>query len=116
MAGGGFIGVQGLAVVAQGEAYITGSAGTLWPTTPGAYQTTIPGAYPYDAPFVTKLAADGSHLIFSTFLGIGLGQAIALDANQNIDLLSNTSESSATYTSYLSQISADGAQCCTTPP
>ena len=108
--GGGFIGVQGLAVNAQGEAYITGSAGTLWPTTPGAYQTTIPGAQPYDAPYVTKVAADGSHLIFSTFLGIGLGQAIALDASNNIDLLSNTSESTATYTSYLSQLSPDGSQ------
>ena len=108
--GGGLISIQGLAVNAQGEAYITGSAGTLWPTTPGAYQTTIPGAMPYDAPFVTKVAADGSHLIFSTFLGIGLGQAIALDASNNIDLLSSTSESAATYTSYLSQLSPDGSQ------
>ena len=108
--GGGFIGVQGLAVDAQGDAFITGSAGTLWPTTAGAYQTTIPGAMPYDAPFVTKVAADGSHILFSTFLGIGLGQAIALDAGNNIDLLSSTSESAATYTSYLSQLSPDGSK------
>ena len=108
--GGGLIGVQGIAVDAQGEAYITGAAGTLWPTTPGAYQTAIPGTNPYDAPFVTKLSADGSHILFSTFLGIGLGQAIALDANNNINLLSSTSESLATYTSYLSQLSPDGSQ------
>ena len=108
--GAGLIAIQGLAVDAQGNAYITGSAGTLWPTTPGAYQTTIPGDMPYDAPFVTKIAADGSHFIFSTFIGIGLGQAIALDASNNIDLLSSTSESTATYTSYLSQLSPDGSQ------
>src|SRR5579864_1135850 len=69
--GGGLIGIQGIAVDTAGSAYIAGSSGSLWPTTPGAYQTTIPGTAPYSGPFVTKLAADGSSLVYSTFLSNG---------------------------------------------
>ena len=69
--GGGPIGVFGIAVDAGGSAYITGSSGTLWPTTNGAFQTTIPGTNQYAAPFVTKLSPDGSSLAYSTFLGDG---------------------------------------------
>jgi hypothetical protein len=69
--GGGPIGVFGIAVDAAGSTYLTGSSGTLWPTTVGAFQTTIPGASPYAAPFVAKLSADGSSLGYSTFLGDG---------------------------------------------
>ncbi len=67
--GGGFIGPTAVAVDTAGSAYITGAAGTLWPTTSGAYQTKIPGAMPYAAPFVTKMAADGSAIVYSTFIG-----------------------------------------------
>ena len=56
---------------AAGAAYIAGSAGTLWPTTTGAFQTNIPGAAPYAAPFIAKISADGSTLAYSTFLGDG---------------------------------------------
>ena len=108
--GAGLIGVQGLAVDTQGDAFITGAAGTRWPVTAGVYQTTIPGTYPYDAPFVTELSADASHLVFSTFLGVGLGQAIVLDPGNAIDLLSSTDESAAIYTAYLSRLSLDGSQ------
>jgi hypothetical protein len=60
-----------LAIAAdRSGAYITGSAGTLWPTTKGALQTQIPGtSNPLTAPFVTKISADGSSLVYSTFLG-----------------------------------------------
>jgi Beta-propeller repeat len=80
--GGGLIGAEGIAVDGQGSAYVAGSGGDLYPTTSGAYQTTIPGATPYDAVFVTKLSPDGSALVYSTFLGEG-GQAsgIVLDGN-----------------------------------
>ena len=69
--GGGPIGIFGIAVDSSGSAFITGSAGTLWPTTTGAFQTTIPGATPYAAPFITKLAPDASSPVYSTFLGDG---------------------------------------------
>jgi hypothetical protein len=69
--GGGQIGVFGVAADAAGSAYITGTSGTLWPTTSGAFQTTIPGATPYATTFVTKLSPDASSLAYSTFLGDG---------------------------------------------
>ena len=53
---------MGIAVDGSGNAYITGGAGSTYPTTPGAYKTTGSGT------FVTKLNASGSNLIYSTFL------------------------------------------------
>lgn len=69
--GGGPIGIFGVAVDANGSVYITGSSGSLWPTTGGSFQTSIPGTAPYAAPFVTKLSPDASSLAYSTFLGDG---------------------------------------------
>jgi hypothetical protein len=66
---GGPTAVTGIAVDSTGSAYITGEAGGLWPTTAGAFQTTIAGASPSTAPFVTKLSADGTSVAYSTFLG-----------------------------------------------
>ncbi len=69
--GGGPIGSFAIAVDATGAAYLYGKGGTNWPITSNAYQSIIPGALPYAAPFVTKVAADGASLIYSTFLGNG---------------------------------------------
>ena len=55
-----------IAVDQQGNAYVTGGAQSAdFPVTQGSYQT-ISAAQ--DA-FVAKLSADGSHLIYSTYLG-----------------------------------------------
>jgi hypothetical protein len=57
----------GIAVDSAGNAYIAGTANTAqYPTTPGAYQTHLAGGS--DA-FVTKLSANGSSLIYSTYVG-----------------------------------------------
>ncbi len=57
----------GIAVDGSGNAYVTGdSQSTDFPTTSGAFQTLNSGNG--DA-FVSKLAADGSALVYSTFLG-----------------------------------------------
>lgn len=69
--GAGPVGPAAIAVDANGSAYVYGKAGTKWPITTGAYQPTIGGTAPYAAPFVTKMAADGSSLIYSTFVGNG---------------------------------------------
>jgi Abnormal spindle-like microcephaly-assoc'd, ASPM-SPD-2-Hydin/Beta-propeller repeat len=121
--GAGLIGVTGIAVDTNGSAYITGASGTLLPTTSGAYQTTIPGTAPYAAPFVTKLSADGSAFVYSTFIGIS-GQSSGIVVKQssgeafltgiapnnfpttsNAYLKSTTSASPAFFT----ELSADGS-------
>src|SRR5262245_17897291 len=59
-----------IAVDAAGNAYVGGTtSSTDFPTTPGAFDTTHNGSF--DA-YVTKLAANGGSLVYSTFLG-GLG-------------------------------------------
>ena len=78
---------QAIAVDSSGNAYITGftnSAATIaYPTTAGAFQTTLEGSY--DA-FVTKVNASGTGLVYSTFLG-GVGDdrglGIAVDSAGN---------------------------------
>jgi hypothetical protein len=81
----------GIAVDSSGRASITGQAfSTNFPATPGAPQPTLGGAP--DA-FVTTLAADGSSLVFSTYLGgsaIDMGLGIALDPSGNIYITGTT--------------------------
>jgi hypothetical protein len=81
----------GIAVDADGSAYVTGRTGANFPTTPGAFQPTSGGEW--DA-FVTKLNSDGSALVYSTFLGGcasdgGLG--IAIDSLGNAHVTGQTS-------------------------
>lgn len=91
--GAGPIGPAAIAVDSAGSAYIYGKAGTLWPVTAGAFQSTVPGTMPYAAPFASKLAPDASHLVYSTYVGDGYktsgivvdatGQAILTGAYPN---------------------------------
>lgn len=82
---------NGIAVDSTFHAYVTGATESPdFPTTPGAFQTTlkakvIPG-FPHDTAqrnaFVTKFSADGRSLVYSTFLGgtaDDVASAIALD-------------------------------------
>jgi Bacterial Ig-like domain (group 3)/Beta-propeller repeat len=68
-----------IAVDSAGNAYVTGFAGSSFPVTPGAFQTTcalIHNSYPplcVDSAFVTKLNPAGSALVYSTYLGGGGG-------------------------------------------
>jgi len=58
----------GIAIDSTGAAYVCGSTGSeLFPTTPGAFQTTF-GFGIRDA-FVFKLNPQGSQLVYSTYLG-----------------------------------------------
>jgi hypothetical protein len=75
----------GIAVDRQGAAYVTGVTygifTSTFPVTGNAYQTTYGGGG--DA-FVSKLSADGSSLVYSTFLGGTAsdgGRSVALDSN-----------------------------------
>lgn len=75
----------GIAVDEDGHAYVVGSTVPAdFPTTPGSFDPTHNGGG--DDAFVTKLAVDGSALVYSTFLGSTSsdnGNAIAVDGNQN---------------------------------
>jgi hypothetical protein len=70
-----------IAVDSAGNAYVTGGTSSSdFPTTAGAFQTSIAG--PQDA-FITKLNTSGSALVYSTYLGgmdnFDVGNAIAVD-------------------------------------
>ncbi len=74
---------RAIAVDGAGNVYVTGTTeSSNFPTTEGAFDRTYnEGYYPEDA-FVTKLNADGTALLFSTYLGgtaNDQGSAIALD-------------------------------------
>ena len=80
-----------IAVDSSGNAVVTGAAcasgcafGLGFPVTPGAFQTQGGG------PFVTKLNAAGSGLIYSTFLGDGPeGLAVKVDSQGRAYILGN---------------------------
>jgi hypothetical protein len=84
--GGGEDRGSGIAVDANGNTYVTGyTSSSDFPTTPGAFQTTRGGPNAANA-FVTKIAADGSTLLYSTYLGGSrgdYGNAIAVDGDGN---------------------------------
>jgi hypothetical protein len=75
-----------IALDSSGDAFVTGTtASTDFPHTSGAYQTTNLGGF---NAFITKLKADGSGLLYSTYLGGGGsadpevdGTAIAVDSS-----------------------------------
>lgn len=80
-----------IAINQNGEPFITGrtSSGD-WPTTTGAYDTLWNNA---EDVFMTQLSADGTQLLYSTFLGgFGreIGTAIALNRNEEIFVAGNT--------------------------
>jgi uncharacterized protein (TIGR03437 family) len=81
---------HGIAVDVQGNAYITGSTGSLDFPTKGAIQATRGGSG--DA-FVAKLNATGSALVYSTYLGgtgTDSGSAIAIDSVGNAYIAGST--------------------------
>jgi beta-propeller repeat-containing protein/Big-like domain-containing protein len=88
---------RGITADSDGNAYITGSATSSdFPTTSGVFQ---PNCKKVDVScgnaFITKLSSDGSHLIFSTFLGgtSTSGEGIALDKSRNVFVTGSTDTS-----------------------
>lgn len=79
--------IQGLAVDAQNNIYVTGyTESTDFPITAGSLQTTCPGCPATTHPFVTKLNSTGTALVYSTFLSGSSDDSawsIAVDANGN---------------------------------
>ncbi len=77
-------GGRAIVVDADGNAYVTGDTDSVdFPTTPGAFDLTHNGS---NDVFVTKLNADGSGLIYSTYLGGTSSEtqnAIGIDVDSN---------------------------------
>jgi len=113
------VGGSALALDSQGNIFIAGTTAApanpgepLYPTTPGAYQTTYtPFVYcaaflcqigfPAGNQYVTKLSADGSHLIFSTFVTGSLGSynaGMAVDSAGDVWLTGDTASTDYPYT------------------
>jgi uncharacterized protein (TIGR03437 family) len=82
LGGNGSDSASGIAVDGTGSAYVTGfTTSPNFPTTPGAFNTTLSGAPDV---FAAKLSPDGSQLVYSTLLGSGSEfGAIAVDATGN---------------------------------
>ena len=87
----------GIAVDSSGSAYVTGSAESGFPTTPGAFQTTNSSGSANA--FVTKLNPTGSALVYSTYLGgkvdLGstqgdAGRGIAVDGSGSAYVVGST--------------------------
>ncbi|HEY1954379.1 MAG TPA: SBBP repeat-containing protein [Polyangiaceae bacterium] len=97
----------GVALDSNGDAYLTGSCGSGFPVTLGAYQSSYAGGS--DA-FFTTLDPTGSALVYSSFLGgnAASGSGIAIDANENVYLVGATSGEFPTTANAL-QKSASGA-------
>jgi len=80
----GVDGGSGIAVDADGEAYVTGFTSSAdFPTTAEAFQPVFGGG---DDAFVAKLDSNGAELVFSSYLGgsgIDGGSGIALDPRGN---------------------------------
>jgi hypothetical protein len=79
-------------VDSAGNVYVTGeTSSTDFPTTSGAYDTAYNGGT-YDA-FVAKLSADGSTLVYSTYLGGNgedSGSGITVDSAGNVYIAGKT--------------------------
>jgi hypothetical protein len=90
--GSGSIGPSGVAVDENGVIYLTGTAGTTlssnppttpWPTTSGAYQSSLISPT-QNAPFVTRVSADGSTILSSTLVGSGSSVGLSLTPTHDV--------------------------------
>jgi len=78
---------RGIAVDAAGQIVATGTTfSTDFPSTPGAFQEECSG----QCPFVFQLSADGSELVYSTFVGRGDGLSIAADSGGQAVIVGRT--------------------------
>ncbi|OGL44249.1 MAG: hypothetical protein A2161_01420 [Candidatus Schekmanbacteria bacterium RBG_13_48_7] len=89
--GGESTSILALAIDPSGNAYVTGDTSfSDFPTTPGALDGKLgDGTHTYSDAFLSILRADGSTLLYSTFIGGSFddyARGIAIDTSQNIYL------------------------------
>jgi hypothetical protein len=105
---------RAIAVDGSGNAYIIGyTTTTNFPTTAGVYQTRNPTLFPGDdrAAFVAKLNANGTALLYSTYLGgsrDNYGSGIAVDGSGNAYVTGSTTSANFPTTAGAFQTSGPG--------
>ena len=108
---------RGLAVDAQGEAYIAGTTNSGdFPTTPGAFQTSCPSCgISGPSVFVTKLNPTGSSLVYSTYLGgtngLGEGRNVVIDGSGHAFVAGLTEATDFPVTPGAFQTASKGGTC-----
>ncbi|HXC03555.1 MAG TPA: SBBP repeat-containing protein, partial [Bacteroidia bacterium] len=92
--GNGWDWAYSIKINTSGEAFVTGSAATNFPTTTGCYQPVVAGGA--DA-FVTRLNAAGSAFVYSTFIGgataAEVGNSITINASNEAYITGRTTSS-----------------------
>lgn len=92
---------RSIAVNSQGNAFITGTVYTssstlLYPTSPGAYNNVFNGGMDGTMVFVTKLSSTTPvYIEYSTFIGPGTGNAIAVDPATNEAYVAGTTNTTS---------------------
>lgn len=108
LGGSGMDSAGGLAIDSGGNAYISGGTGSSdFPITPGAFQTVATDPTNGDA-FVTKLNPTGSALVYSTFIGSGGSNGLALTSAGNVWITGATASATFPVTSDAFQPAEDG--------
>jgi hypothetical protein len=111
LGGSGSDGGSSIAVDSSGNAFVTGTAySTYFPTTPGAFQTSLDG--PSDA-FLAVVNPSGSALYYSTYLGGGAadsGNGIAVDSSHNAYVTGTTSSTDFPTTTGVFQATCTGCK------
>ena len=101
LGGSGCESASAIALDSSGNAYVTGfTTSADFPVTSGAFQATLKSTY--GNAFVTKIAANGAKLVYSTYLGGGLGDsasAIDVDTGGNAYVTGFSSSSDFPVTS-----------------
>jgi len=91
LGGSGEDDAYGIAIDSSGDVYVTGETkSTNFPKSASPYQASNKGS---DDVFVSKIAADGSGLVYSTYIGgtgDDSGNAIAIDASLNVYVAGGT--------------------------
>jgi uncharacterized protein (TIGR03437 family) len=118
---GGEASIAAIAVDVDGNAFITGAAGSALPVTPGAFQTEYKPAtcvglshasFPCPVEFAAKLSPDGTELVYLTYLGTSNSgvSGISVDAQGNAWITGGVSSSDLPVTPGAFQTTLNGPQ------
>lgn len=95
--------VEDMIVASNGDITVGGNTGINFPTTAGAFQETFAG---FNDGYFSTLSADGSQLLYSSYLGgshLDSVVAFAFDANENLIVVGETGSDDFPTTAFAQQ-------------